>query len=258
MGTLPVDQSFRYDGPLGSFGREAGFLFHSSIDASCIPGVEDSQSLRWRLVAGAICVCSFHASHVGIAIDVRVAFWRNLAATVQHVSKVHSHCPLLLAGDSNIWFPTFELGRVRQTDLALIPIVQEMMDSHGLILRNQRDGDPTSHDSYRPISLASCAFKVFEHMIYARIALHIFAQFDECQGGFRWGADVMTYSPLDTLRLRQHTHTFVAFVDIKKAFDSSLVEATMVRLYDVGISGRMWHLIANFLSLRDSIPSSHW
>ena len=64
--------------------------FHSSIDASCIPGVEDSQSLRWRLVAGAICVCSFYAPHVGIALDGRVAFWRNLAATVQHVSQVHS------------------------------------------------------------------------------------------------------------------------------------------------------------------------
>ena len=84
-------------------------------------------------------------------------------------------------------------------------------------------------------------------MIYARIAPHIFAQLDECQRGFRWGADVMTNSLLDTLGLRQNTHTFVAFVDIKKAFDSSWVEATMVRLYDVGISGRMWHLIANFL-----------
>ena len=111
----------------------------------------------------------------------------------------------------------------------------------------KRDGYPAPHDSYRPISLASCAFKVFEHLIYARIAPHIFAQLDACQGGFPWGADVITYSLLDTLRLRQHTHTFVAFIDIKKAFDSSWVEATMVRLYDVGISGRMWHLIANFL-----------
>ena len=118
---FPLTRLSRYDGPLGSNGREAGFLFHSSIDASCIPGVEDSQSLRWRLVAGAICVCSFHAPHVGIALGVRVAFWRNLAATVQQVSQVHSHCSLLLAGDSNIWFPTFELGRVRQTDARLDP-----------------------------------------------------------------------------------------------------------------------------------------
>ena len=31
----------------------------------------------------------------------------------------------------------------------------------------KRDGDSTSLDSYRPISLASCAFKLFEHLIYA-------------------------------------------------------------------------------------------
>ena len=42
-------------------------------------------------------------------------------------------------------------------------------------------------------------------------------------------------------------HTFVAFVDIKKAFDSCWVETTLVRLHDVGISSRLWHLLANFL-----------
>ena len=37
----------------------------------------------------------------------------------------------------------------------------------------KRDGDPASFDSYRPISLASCAFKVFEHLVHARIAPHV-------------------------------------------------------------------------------------
>ena len=37
MSSLPVDQPSRYDGPVGSHGREAGFLFHSSIVASPIP-----------------------------------------------------------------------------------------------------------------------------------------------------------------------------------------------------------------------------
>ena len=72
----------------------------------------------------------------------------------------------------------------------------------------KRDGDFCSHDSYRPISLASCAFKVFEHLVHARIAPHIFCQLVECQGGFRWGTDVMAYSLLDSPRLRRHVHTF--------------------------------------------------
>ena len=46
MSTLPVDRPFRYDGPVGSYGREAGFLLHSSIVASPIHGTPDIQSLR--------------------------------------------------------------------------------------------------------------------------------------------------------------------------------------------------------------------
>ena len=49
------------------------------------------------------------------------------------------------------------------------------------------------------------------------------------------------------LRLRRHEHTSVAFIDIKKAFDFCWVEATLVRLFDFGVMGRLWHLLANFL-----------
>ena len=47
----------------------------------------------------------------------------------------------------------------------------------------KRDGDPTSLDSYRPIFLASCAIKVFEHLIHARIAPRVLPQLDTSQGG---------------------------------------------------------------------------
>ena len=57
----------------------------------------------------------------------------------------------------------------------------------------------------------------------------------------------MAFSLVDSLRLRRHEHTFVAFIDTKKAFDSCCVEATLVRLFDFGDTGRLWHLLANFL-----------
>ena len=136
MSSLFVDQPFRYDGPVGSHGREAGFLFHSSIVASPIPGTPDSQSLRWRLISGSLCVCSFYAPHAGIPSDTRIQFWRTLAASVHRVSQLHSGTPLLLAGDSNIWFPFFQLGRSRQADAPLLPIVQEILQSHSLVFRN--------------------------------------------------------------------------------------------------------------------------
>ena len=65
--TVPFDgnsthrPAFPLRRPVGSHGRETGFLFHSSILSSPIPGVADLQSLRWRLVSGVICVCSFYA-----------------------------------------------------------------------------------------------------------------------------------------------------------------------------------------------------
>ena len=76
IGTLSTDQPFGYDDLLGSYGREAGFLFHASVESTSIAGIEDSQSLRWRSVTGVACVCSLYAPHVGIAVDVHVAFWR--------------------------------------------------------------------------------------------------------------------------------------------------------------------------------------
>ena len=97
MSSLPVDQPFRYDGPVGSHGREAGFFFHSSIVASPVPGTPDSQSLRWRLISGSPCVCSFYAPHAGIPSDTLIQFWRTLAASVHRVSQLHFGTTLLLA-----------------------------------------------------------------------------------------------------------------------------------------------------------------
>ena len=58
---------------------------------------------------------------------------------------------------------------------------------------------------------------------------------------------LMVYSFVDALRHRRETHTFCAFVDIRKAFDTCWVEAALVRLFQVGVTGGMWRTIANFL-----------
>ena len=54
----------------------------------------------------------------------------------------------------------------------------------------------------------------------------------------------MAFSLVDSLRLRRHVHTFVAFIDMKKLY---WVEATLVRLFDFGVTGPLWQLLANFL-----------
>ena len=99
-------------------------------------------------------------------------------------------------------------------------IVPSVWKSSVVVPFFKTDDDPVSHDSYRPISLASRVFKMFEQSVHARIVSHIFPQLDECQGSFRWGVDVMTYSLVDPLRLRRHVHTCATLVDIKKVFHS--------------------------------------
>ena len=55
--------------------------------------------------------------------------------------------------------------------------------------------------------------------MHSRIAPpHIIHQLDESQGGFRWGADVLVASLVSILSARSSSHTFVAFIDIQKAF----------------------------------------
>ena len=132
MSSLPVDQPFRYDGPVGSHGREAGFLFHSSIMATPIPGTPDSQSLRWRLISGSLCVCSFYAPHVGILSDTRIRIWRTLAASVHRVSQLHSGASLLLAGDSNIWCPFFSFLGFSEPPLSSHPPLWCCFGHHSL------------------------------------------------------------------------------------------------------------------------------
>ena len=78
-------------------------------------------SLFAGLIFGSLCVCPIYA-HAGIATDTRIQFWRTLAASIHHVSQLHSNIPLLLAVDSNIWFRFFQIGCLRQVDAPLLPV----------------------------------------------------------------------------------------------------------------------------------------
>ena len=53
---------------------------------------------------------------------------------------------------------------------------------------------------------------------------------------FSLGADSLVGSLVDLLSSRSSLHTYVAFIDIHKAFDTSWVEGTLVR-FDAGVSG---------------------
>ena len=108
----------------------------------------------------------------------------------------------------------------------------------------------TSNETETPVlktPIVRCASplvrsKVFEHLIHTRIV-----------GVFRCSADVMFYGVLDPFRLRRHTHTFAAFVDVGNAFEPFWVEAPMGRWC-------FWSRVAHdcvFL-LRDAVSGSRY
>ena len=82
--------------------------------------------------------------------------------------------------------------------------------------------------------------QLFEHLVHFRIGPFTSSHLDVCEGRFRWGADVLVSSLLDVLSSRRSALTFVAFVDLQKAFDAAWVEGTLVRIHEVGVTRQMW------------------
>ena len=118
-------------------------------------------------------------------------------------------------------FPWWQSALVKLFNLVLAWGAVPSLWKHSIIVTIFEQGDPSSPGNFRPVSLASCCFKVLEHLIHARIAPFINRQLSESQGGFRWGADALVGSLVNLLTMRASTHAFVAFVDIEKAFDTS-------------------------------------
>ena len=81
-------------------------------------------------------------------------------------------------------------------------------------------GDAGLATNYRPISLASCCFKLFEHLVHSRIGPLISSQLDVCQGGFRWGADVLVSSSVHFLMFCHHadllSHSLLSWISRKR------------------------------------------
>ena len=135
---LPVNQPYSYDGPSEFRGCEAGFLVHNGVSSAKVPGVPDSLSVRWRIFAGVVCVCSFYAPHAGIAEAERVQFWQDLVAMARRV-HIEVRLPMIVAGDANVWHPHFNLGRSRSADNMIVPFIDLLLSSCGLVLCNPRD-----------------------------------------------------------------------------------------------------------------------
>ena len=78
--------------------------------------------------------------------------------------------------------------------LASISLILSWGVKRSIVVPVFKRGDAGLATNYRSISLASCCFKLFEHLVHSRIGPFISSQFDVCQGGFQWSADVLVSS----------------------------------------------------------------
>ena len=143
--SLPVDQPYHYDGPVGTRVREAAFLVRSGVSGASVSGVEDTTSVRWRVFHRSWCSCSFYDHMLGFSLTSE-----------------------LLSGVSS------STGPVTSTDLCVCPwssplmrllFVNQLISSCNLELCNPRE--QVTHISGRGLGglyvSGSCAVSITVH-----------------------------------------------------------------------------------------------
>jgi len=126
-----------------------------------------------------------------------------------------------------------------------------------LVTPIQKDGKP-KHDpnSYRPISLTPSLCKLMERMVTARLTLFLEERgvLAGHQAGFREGRGVMD----NILKLQDkinrslavQEYTLAVFIDLKNAFDLMWRQGLLHKLRKMGVTGRTYHFIRDFLTDR--------
>ena len=121
----------------------------------------------------------------------------------------------------------------------------------GLIVNLFKKGDREDPGNYRGITLLSVVGKVFCKVLNNRLvqcldkegALH------EGQAGFRVGRSCMdnVYSLNEIVqgRLREDKETYAFFLDVQKAYDTVWRDGLWVKLWEMGVKGKMWRVTKN-------------
>ena len=147
--------------------------------------------------------------------------------------------------EEGIQHPQTEMGK------ALLKIVNTLFRSgipsrwnEAWVVSILKSGDPTDMNNYRGISLIVVIVKLTTLVITMRLttALEGSDFFIKEQAGFRWREECAGHvcALYEILRRRQiqEKRTFVAFIDIRKAYDTVPIEGVLRKLYMIGVSGR--------------------
>ena len=119
----------------------------------------------------------------------------------------------------------------------------------GLIVNLFKKGDKEDPGNYRGITLLSVVGKVFCKILNDRLVKHLDEgqALHEGQAGFRKKRscidNVYTLNEIVQGRLREGKKTYAFFLDDQKAYDTVWRNGLWVKLWDLGVRGRMWRVI---------------
>ena len=124
---------------------------------------------------------------------------------------------------------------------------------HGLIIPLHKGNNKSKSDpnNYRAITLTSSIGKLYEKIILSRIENTleengtIFPH--KCQFGFRKGYGtipaIFTIKELINYYINNGSDILACFLDNAKAFDRIWQNGLLVKLYDIGVTGKIWKII---------------
>eukprot|EP00732_Lithocolla_globosa_P002643 Lithocolla_globosa_v1_NODE_1800_length_2328_cov_9.605807.p1 type:complete len:380 gc:universal NODE_1800_length_2328_cov_9.605807:1079-2218(+) len=119
--------------------------------------------------------------------------------------------------------------------------------------------DEHSLDSYRPITLIENTAKLFEKVFHRRFQNIILPRIHQEQTGFQamMGSREQLFTLSEAIKEGTKGHgVFVAFLDIKKAFDSVPHDALLQTLWSYGITGKAWNIFSNwYQNLKASVTA---
>ena len=124
-----------------------------------------------------------------------------------------------------------------------------------------KSGDRSLVKNYRPISLLCTISKVLERLVFIRVADHVADYISNCQFGFTKGrsSQQQLLIMLDTIytNFDNKIYSDVAYLDLKKAFDSVDHNILLSKLQSMGITGQLLAWLEAYLADRQQLVSIH-
>ena len=188
----------------------------------------------------------------------------NKPFTMYELTRAISACGNTSVGPDGIHYEFFRhLSKNALT--ALLAAINDLFAKHNfpatwqesiIIPIPKANKDKKLPQSYRPISLTSCASKITERMINTRLKHHLESNYllDKHQCGFRAGKSTSDNLVRLVTDIRTGFYmkkkTLAVFLDIKAAFDRVQKPALTHKLHQAGLRGHLAHFLTNFLNNR--------